>query len=93
MKQHYHTIIKLLSNGTYVGWAEEVPGALTYGRSLPECREKLRDSLQLLIDTHRDDARRAMDPTCLQESIEIDLLDLASPHFDQMEMSHSLPPA
>ena len=75
MKQRYHTIIKLASNGTYVGWVEEIPGALTHGRSLEECRQNLRDSLQLMIETHRDDARRGLDPSCIQESIEIDVLD------------------
>jgi predicted RNase H-like HicB family nuclease len=77
MKQRYHIIIKLHESGMYMGWAEELPGAMTYGRSLAECREKLRESLQLLIDTHRDEARRALDPTCIQESIEIDLLEPA----------------
>ena len=75
MKQRYHTIIKLSGNGTYFGWVEEVPGALTHGRSLEECRRKLRDSLQLMIETHRDEARLALDPSCVQEAIEIDLMD------------------
>jgi predicted RNase H-like HicB family nuclease len=75
MKQRYHTIIKLVGNGTYVGWVEEIPGALTHGHSLNECRENLRDSLQLMIETHRDEARLALDPSCIQESIEIDLTD------------------
>ena len=75
MKQRYHTIIKLES-GLYVGWVEEMPGALTHARSLNECRQKLRDSLRLMIETHRDEARLALDPTCLQESIEIDLMDI-----------------
>lgn len=59
----------------FVGWVEEVPGALTHGRSLDECRQKLRDSLQLMIETHRDQARLALDSTCIQEAIELDLLD------------------
>ena len=75
MKQRYHTIIKLTGNGMYVGWVEEIPGALTHGRSLEECRQRLRDSLQLMIETHRDEARLALDRSCIQESIEIDLLD------------------
>jgi predicted RNase H-like HicB family nuclease len=75
MKQRYHTIIKAKANGTYVGWVEEIPGALTFGRSLDECRHKLRDSLQLMIETHRDEARLAMDGSCLEEAIEIELLD------------------
>ena len=75
MKQHYHTIIKLEDTGTYVGWVEEMPGALTHGRSLAECRQKLRDALRLMIETHRDEARLGLDDTCLQEAIEIDLGD------------------
>src|SRR5205085_6491125 len=75
MKQQYHSIIKLEDNGTYVGWVEEMPGALTHARSLQECRRKLRDALQLMIDTHRHEARLALGPTCLQEAIEINLSD------------------
>jgi predicted RNase H-like HicB family nuclease len=87
MKQRYHTIIKLATNGTYVGWVEEIPGALTHGRSLEECRQNLRDALQLMIETHRDEARLALDPTCIQESIEIDLLD-AHAASEAVAMSH-----
>ncbi len=75
MKQRYHTIIKPEDNGTFVGWAEEIPGALTHARSLVECRRKLRDALELMIETHRHQARLALDPTCIQESIEVDLND------------------
>lgn len=84
MKQRYHTIIKLDDSGVYMGWVEELPGALTHARSLHECRRKLRESLQLLIETHRDEARLALDATCIQESIEIDLADAHA-------MSHSEP--
>ena len=74
MKQKYHTIIRPARKG-YVGWVEEVPGAITQGRSLEECREKLRDALTLLLETHRDEARRAMDESCIEEDIEVDLIE------------------
>ena len=73
MKQCYHTIIKPEPNGWFVGWVEEVPGAISQGRSLEECRQNLRDSLELIVETHRDEARIGLDPSCIQESIEIDL--------------------
>lgn len=88
MKQRYHTIIKLESTGMYVGWVEEIPGALTHGRTLDECRRKLRDALRLMIETHRDEARLALDPSCIQESIEIDLLDMHA-MSGSAAMSHS----
>jgi len=73
MKQRYHTIIKPDANGSFVGWVEEIPGALTHGHSLDECRERLRAALQLMLETHRDEARQGLDPSWIQEAIEIDL--------------------
>ena len=75
MKQQYHTIIKPESNGWFVGWVEEIPGTISTGRSLDECRHKLKDSLQLMLETHRDEARLGLDPTCLQETIEVETTD------------------
>jgi predicted RNase H-like HicB family nuclease len=79
MKQRYHTIIKPESNGWFVGWVEEIPGTITHGKSLVECRENLRDALQLMVETHRDEARLGLDPSCLQESIEIDVMEPPKP--------------
>ena len=75
MKQRYHTIIKPESNGWFVGWVEEVPGTITHGKSLHECRENLRDALMLMIETHRDEARLGLDERCIQECIEIDIAE------------------
>lgn len=72
MIQRYHTIIKPEQNG-FVGWVEEIPGALTHGHSLDECRDNLRAALQLMLETHRDEARMGLDDSCIQEDIEIDL--------------------
>lgn len=58
-----------------MGWVEEVPGAITQGKSLEECRQNLKDALTLLLETHRDEARRALDESCIEEDIEVDLSD------------------
>ena len=88
MKQRYHTIIKPARKG-YVGWVEEVPGAITQGRSLEECRQNLKDALTLLLETHRDEARRAMDDSCIEEDIEVDLTERASDP-QQQQQAHSM---
>ena len=77
MKQRYHTIIKPEENGWFVGWVEEIPGAISQGRSLDECRQNLRDSLSLIVETHRDEARIGLDPSCIQEAIEIEIPEQA----------------
>ena len=75
MKQRYHTIIRPDQNGWFVGWVEEIPGAITQGRSLEECRHNLREALEILLETHRDEARQGLDERCIQEAIEIDVGD------------------
>ena len=82
MKQRYHTIIKPERNGWFVGWVEEIPGTITHGKSLEECRRNLRDALELMIETHRDEARLGLDKSCIQEAIEIDIAE-------QHQLSHS----
>ena len=78
MKQQFHSIIKPRTDGSYVGWVEEIPGAITRGRSLDECREKLRDALALMIQTNRSEARLWADSSCLQERVEGESADDAS---------------
>jgi predicted RNase H-like HicB family nuclease len=77
MRQSFHTIIKPESNG-FVGWVEEIPGTLTHGTSLQECRQNLRHSLLLMVETHRDEARQCLDASCIQESIEIDTAEMGA---------------
>jgi predicted RNase H-like HicB family nuclease len=78
MKQQFHTIIKPEANGWFVGWVEEVPGTITCGQTLDECRRKLRGALELMIETHRDEARMGLDDSCIQESMEIDVAERAA---------------
>ena len=87
MKQRFHTIIKPERNGWFVGWVEEVPGTITQGKTLEECRRNLRDSLQLMIETNRSEARLGLDHSCLQESIEIDIETSSSSSYELLEMS------
>jgi predicted RNase H-like HicB family nuclease len=75
MLQRYHTIIKPETNGWFVGWVEEIPGTITHGKSLDECRSKLRDSLELMLETHRHEARLGLSAKCIQECIEIEVAE------------------
>jgi len=76
MRQRYHTIFRPEQNGWFVGWVEEVPGTITHGRSLDECRDNLRQSLELMLETYRDEARSGLTDGCIQEALEIDVEDV-----------------
>jgi predicted RNase H-like HicB family nuclease len=42
----------------WVGSVEELPGALTQGRSIEEAWENLREAVLLLLEANRETARR-----------------------------------
>lgn len=75
MRQCYHSIIKPRHDGWYVGWVEEIPGTISRARSLDECRAKLRESLTLILETNRSEARLWVDQTCLREQVEVETPD------------------
>ena len=93
MKQRYHTIIRPRPNGQFVGWVEEVPGTISQGRSLDECRRNLKEALLLVVRTHRDEARMCLDGSCIQESIEVDLADTAPLRGSARNLSATQPVA
>lgn len=80
MKQCYHTIILQRPDGWFVGWVEEIRGTLSLGHSIDECRQNLKDSLQLILQTNRDEARaplRSAPAGYIEESIEVDIPESA----------------
>jgi predicted RNase H-like HicB family nuclease len=40
--------------GGFMGYVEEVPGALTQGETLEETRENLKEALQLVLEANRE---------------------------------------
>jgi len=44
------------SDGGYVAYTEELPGAISEGDTLDEARDNLRDAVQVLLLTRRKDA-------------------------------------
>lgn len=73
VKQQFHTIIRPTEDGWYVGWVEEVPGTISYGRTLSDCRSNLRDALSIMLESIRSEARVGLDNQCLQEMLEIEV--------------------
>ena len=79
MRQCYHTIFMKRPDGWFVGWVEEIRGTITAGQSLDECRRNLKDSLQLMLQAHRDEARTPLSSGSpfITESIEVDVPEYA----------------
>lgn len=55
----------------HVGYCLEVPGANGQGKTLDECRESLREAIQLILEDRRQDALRGIPTDALQETLVI----------------------
>lgn len=75
MRQRFHSIIRPEADGRFVAWVEEIPGTITTGRTIGECRARLRDSLALMLETRRHEACLGLSARCIRESIELDVAD------------------
>lgn len=53
MEKTYTAVFKKIK-GWYVGYAEELPGANTQGRTLKEVRENLREAIELTLQSNRE---------------------------------------
>ncbi len=76
------------------GGSKRFPVPSRRARTLDQCRENLRDSLQLMLETHRDEARMPLDATCIQESLDIEVPEPSgtSAHdLDQWSQSPATP--
>jgi predicted RNase H-like HicB family nuclease len=47
----YTAIFKKQSNGWYFAQCEQLPGAMTQGRTIMEARENLKEAISLVLET------------------------------------------
>ena len=50
----FTAIIEQGENGWFVGQVEEIPAAISQGKSIGELKENLLDALRLIMDTNKE---------------------------------------
>ncbi len=54
----FTAIIEKSDDGWYVGQIEEMPAALSQGKTIEELKRNLLDALRLLMDVNRENTKR-----------------------------------
>jgi predicted RNase H-like HicB family nuclease len=54
----YTAIIKEIEDGWYMGQCEQVPGAMTQGRTIDEVQENLKEAIALILEDEKEDFRK-----------------------------------
>lgn len=55
----------------YVGYCLEVPGANGQGKTKDECRDSLREAIELILEQRREDSRRGLPDDAILETIQV----------------------
>ena len=55
----------------YSGYCLEVPGANGQGKTLEECRENLKEAVELILKTRAEDARQGISENAIEDEIAI----------------------
>ena len=55
----------------YIGYCPEVPGANGQGKTLEECRDSLREAIQMILEHRREEGLRGVPPEAVREIIEV----------------------
>ena len=54
----YTAIIKEIEDGWYMGQCEQVPGAITQGKTIDEVEENLKEAIALILEDEKEDFRK-----------------------------------
>jgi len=55
----------------FVGWSPEIPGANGQGRTVEECRDSLREAIQLILEDRRQDGLRGVPQDAIREVVTV----------------------
>jgi len=53
----------------WIGYVEELPGANTQGRTLPEARENLKEAVEMIIEANRELTRLEIGSNAIREEL------------------------
>ena len=53
----------------FIGYCMEVPGANGIGKTMEECRKSLTEAIALILEDHREDAKRGIPKDAVQEIV------------------------
>jgi predicted RNase H-like HicB family nuclease len=70
-KKHKYNASFLNRGKWWVGWTDDLPGALTQGRTLEEARENLKDAIALMLEPAKVDELPAAKTHLVREVLEV----------------------
>jgi len=72
MANEFTAVFEDGGDGWITAYVEEVPGAITQGRTIDEARVLLKEALELVLESNRELTRSQSSPDAVREKIAVD---------------------
>ncbi len=73
MKREYTVVYQTIEDGWIMATVPELPGAVSQGRDLDEARMMIKDAVELLLESYRDNAAHQLPDNAVWETLTVDL--------------------
>ena len=73
MKHDYSVVYSPMEDGWIMASVPELPGAVTQGRDLNEARSMIREAVELLLESYRDNAAKDAPGNAIWETLSVDV--------------------
>ncbi len=57
----------------YVGWVDEVPGAISQGKTIKEVEENLKEAVQLILQAQSELKAKRVPPKIIKKNIQVEV--------------------
>ena len=73
MRHDFHVVYQTIENGWVMATVPELPGAVTQGRTLEEARAMIKEAVELLLQSYRENASRDLPGEALWETLSVEI--------------------
>jgi predicted RNase H-like HicB family nuclease len=73
MRREYIVLYQPIEDGWIMATVPELPGAITQGRNMEEAREMIKEAVELLLQSYRENAAKDLAGNAIWETLTVDV--------------------
>lgn len=73
MKHEYSVVYQTVEDGWIMASVPELPGAVTQGKDIHEARAMIKEAVELLLQSYRDNAAKDTPGSAIWETLSVDV--------------------
>ncbi len=73
MRREYQVIFQQIEDGWIMATVPDLPGAVTQGKDIDEARDNIKEAIQLVLESYRENATKDAAANAVWESLTVDV--------------------